>query len=167
VLVLAVDLHQEVAEALEERDRRGRVVDEDAVPPRSRKLPFDDELPVGGGVPRLVERRRHGARRGDVEHGLHRGGLGARADEVGLGTGTADQKEGVDDDGLAGPGLAGEDVQARRKDDARLLQDGQIPDGELAEHRGRHATTRGWPGSRCIRGGTGPRHGLQTSAPPT
>src|SRR3990172_10400570 len=71
-----------------------------------------------------------------------------------------------DDDGLAGPGLAGEDVQARRKDDARLLQDGQVPDGELAEHRGRHATMRGWPGSSRIHGGTGPRHRVSNLALP-
>ncbi len=91
----------------------------------------------------LVERRGHRARRGHVEHGLHRGGLGPGADEVRLGAGTADEEEGVDDDGLAGPRLAGEDVQAWREDDARLLQPGQVPDGELAQHRGPHATPLG------------------------
>ena len=139
------------------RNRRGRVVDEHAVPAGARELALDDELAVGGGMPGLVERGGHRARGGDVEHGLDRGGLRARADEIGLGAGAADQEERVDDDGLAGPGLAGEDVQPRREDDARFFEDGQVADGELAEHRGRHATTRETSGSRRILRVTGRR----------
>ncbi len=143
MLVLAVDLHEEVAQALEQRYRGGRVVDEDAMPPRSLELPLHNELPVGRRVPRLVQRRGHGACRGDVEDRHNRGGLGAGAYEIGLGAGAADQQQRVDDDGFAGAGLAGEDVETRCEDDARFLQDRQVPDRELSQHRGRYATTRG------------------------
>src|SRR5262249_10937963 len=54
VLVLTVQLHEQVAQALEQADRRRLVVDEDAVAPRPRDLSLHDELPARSPVPPLL-----------------------------------------------------------------------------------------------------------------
>src|SRR6185295_1430258 len=55
VLVLAVELHEVLAEPLQEPDRRRRVVDVDPVPSSAGDLPLHDELPLTRGVAGLVE----------------------------------------------------------------------------------------------------------------
>ena len=60
VLVLAVQLHQRLAQPLQQRDRGRRVIHEDAVAPRARDLALDHEGAVGRGVARGLQHLRGG-----------------------------------------------------------------------------------------------------------
>src|SRR5215470_6855050 len=97
VLVLAVDLDQVIAEALEQRDRDRRVVDEGAVAAGARELPAHDQLPVIETKPGLVEHRRHRTARRHLEHRFDGRGVGVGADDVGLGARTTDQEDRVEE----------------------------------------------------------------------
>jgi hypothetical protein len=102
MLVLAVDLHQEIAQPLEEAHRRGGIVDEDAVPARTREFALDDELAIRGRVAGLFKGREEGPSRRHVEDGFDGGGIGARTDEIGLSPTAPHEEQGIDDDRLAG-----------------------------------------------------------------
>jgi hypothetical protein len=143
VLVLAVQLHEGQAQPLEQPHGGGPVVDEGAVPAGPRQLPLDHQLAVAGRVPGLVEQRGHRPRRIDLEDGLDHRGVGPGADPVRLGTRAGHEEERVHHDGLARPGLAGEDVEAGGEGHHRLLDHGQVADGQLAQHRPGHATANG------------------------
>ena len=112
MLVLAVELDEQVAQALEEPHGRGAVVDEDAVPARSPELALDDELAVLEPVAGFVEQGGDRTRPVDVEEGLHDGALLAGADQLRLRARADDEQDRVDQDGLAGSGLAGQHVEA-------------------------------------------------------
>ena len=132
MLVLAVDFDQRVAEPLEQRHRDRRVVDERPVSSRARQLtPYDHLAAVVAAKARLVE---HRARRGDPgerEHGFHGRGLGIGPDDIGLSPGAAQQEDGVDQDGLAGPGLAREHVQTGSEGRGDGFDDGEVLDPQL------------------------------------
>ena len=140
VLVLAVELHQELAQALEQAHGGGRVVDEGAVPTGARELALDDELAVARPVPGLVEQRGHRAGGIDLEHRGHHRGVGSGADPVELGAGAGEEQEGVHHDGLAGAGLAGEHVETGGERHHRLFHHRQVANRQLAQHRSGHAT---------------------------
>src|SRR2546428_160202 len=78
VLVLAVDLDERVAEALEQADRHRRVVDERAVTAAARELATHHDLALLHRESRLVARGRHAAA-GPGEHRLPGGALGLAA----------------------------------------------------------------------------------------
>src|SRR5215831_5412165 len=78
-----------VAEALEQRDRDRRVVDEGAVPPGARELSADDQLPLIESEPGLVQHGRRRATRRHLEHRLDGRGLGVGGNDVGMGAMTA------------------------------------------------------------------------------
>src|SRR2546422_802214 len=137
VLVLAVHLHEVVAQALEERDGDGRVVDEGTMAARARGLTPRHKHAVVGREPRLVERRGHGAARLDVEDRLDRRGVGVAPDHVRLGARPEDQQDRVDEHRLSGAGFAGQDVEPRAELHGDALDDGEVSDAKLAEHRER------------------------------
>ena len=70
-----------------------------------------------------------------LEDGFDRRLLLPRPDEIGRGPAADEQPDGADEDRLARAGLAGEDVQARLELELETIDDGQIADGEEAEHR--------------------------------
>src|SRR3989441_259892 len=137
VLVLAVHLHEVVAQALEERDGDGRVVDEGTMAARATELTPRHKHAVVGREPRLVERRGHGAARLDVEDRLDRRGVGVAPDHVRLGARPEDQQDRVDEHRLSGAGFAGQDVEPRAELHGDALDDGEVSDAKLAEHRER------------------------------
>src|SRR2546422_1035914 len=137
VLVLAVHLHEVVAQALEERDGDGRVVDEGTMAARATELTPGHKHAVVGREPRLVERRGHGAARLDVEDRLDRRGVGVAPDHVRLGARPEDQQDRVDEHRLSGAGFAGQDVEPRAELHGDALDDGEVSDAKLAEHRER------------------------------
>ena len=143
MLVLAVHLHERVAEPLEEADRDRRVVDEGAMAAATRELAADHDLAVLHGQSRLIEHGRHAAI-GHGEHRLDGGGLGVGANHIGLRARAAYQENRVDQDGLAGAGLAGEDVEAGGEGDGDVLDHREVPDPQLAQHP---ATMLGQPRS--------------------
>src|SRR2546425_10144427 len=137
VLVLTGRLHQVIAQPLETPHRPRGIVDEGAVPAGARQLTPDDELIVLDREPRLLEPGRHRAIAHHVEDRFDGRRLGVGPDDVGLRPLPPDQEDGVDEDRLAGAGLARENVQAGRERDGDGLDDGEVPDAELAQHAAR------------------------------
>ena len=137
MLVLAVKLDQVITEPLEQGHGDGGVVDERAVAAPARELAPHDELAVFEREPRLVQDVRHRTARLDVEDRFHGGRLGVGPDHVGLGAGAPHQQDRVDEHGLASAGLAGEHVEAGAEGDGDGLDDGEVPDAQLAQHRNR------------------------------
>ena len=65
-----------------------------------------------------------------IEDRLDRGGVFAGADQVSRGAAADQQADRADQDGLAGAGLAGEDVEARLELELEAIDDGQIADAK-------------------------------------
>ena len=111
LLHLALDLDQRVAEPAQQRHRYRLVVDEGAA-----AAVGADQAAQGQHV-LVVERLlgQHGAGRmvpGQVERGRHRGLVGAPPHRSRFGAGAQRQAERIDQDRLAGAGLAGERAQS-------------------------------------------------------
>ena len=71
---------------------------------------------------------------GAFEDGLDGGGVLAGAHEVGAGAAADEQVDGFDEDGLAGAGFAGEDVQAGLEFDLEPVDDRQMAHAQEAKH---------------------------------
>src|SRR5262249_20186292 len=139
VFVLAVNLHEEISQALEQSHGSCGVVDEDAVPAGARELALDDELAIEHAMAGLLRPAGERPRRADVEHPLHRSRRGPGQNQTGLGSSPAPEEETSNDDNLARPGFPREDVEAGAEDDAGFLDDGEVPDRELTQHGSPHA----------------------------
>ena len=73
-----------------------------------------------------------------VEERLDPGRVRAVADQRSVRPRPDRQPQGVDQEALAGAGLAGEDVEPRLEGDAQLLDQGQVADRELGQASGGH-----------------------------
>ena len=118
LLGLAVDVDNASAELAEALGRRAVVTD----------------------APGGASREAHGAlNREPVVAGTHAGAdagaLGAVRDDAAAVPASEEEVEGVDDDRLAGAGLAGDDVQAGTGGEGHVARDGEAGDGELLNHR--------------------------------
>src|SRR5688572_12520531 len=120
MLVLAVHL-DELVRQLAERARGGeRAVDERSAAALVRDLPSHDRLAAVGALEDCLD-----------------GGLRfARADEIRRGAGAEQETHGLDEDGLAGPRLPRQDVEARLELDLDGLNHREAADAEEAEHVG-------------------------------
>ena len=74
----------------------------------------------------MVDRRR--------EFGADRGTLGALADERGFGARTEREPQRVEQDGLAGAGLSGHDVEPRLEREVEAIDQHDAANGEPDEH---------------------------------
>ena len=136
MLVLAVELHQELAQALEQAHGGGRVVHEGAVPAGARQLALDDELARRPGGARPRRAARPPGRPGSISNTAETIAVSAPgADPVELGAGAGEEQERVHHDGLAGAGLAGEHVEAGGERHHRLFHHREIANRQLAQHR--------------------------------
>ncbi len=70
----------------------------------------------------------------DVEGGGYFGLVGAGADLVGASACTADQRERIHHDGLAGTGFAGEHGEAAGEVQLQGVDDGKVPDLQMRQH---------------------------------
>ena len=120
VLVLPVQIDERAGGLAQRRARDERAVDEGAAASLRRDLAADDHL----AAVRLLE------------HRLDGGGLFAGPDELGAGAAADEQADGADEDGLAGAGLAGEDVEAGREFELESIDDGEVGDAEEPDHSG-------------------------------
>src|SRR5437016_10220334 len=102
VLVLAVDLQEVIADPLQQGERDRRIVDEGPVTARARELASDEELTGLERDAGLVERDQSGAPRRWLEHGLDRGRLRLRPDQVGVRPNAAKEENRVDHDRFPG-----------------------------------------------------------------
>jgi hypothetical protein len=73
--------------------------------------------------------------RGDVEERLELSRFGARSHHVRGRAAAQDQIDGVDDDGFAGAGFAGEDCQPRVETDVEVVDDGKVADRKFFQHK--------------------------------
>ena len=134
VVVRAVQVHEVIAEALEQGQGDRGIVDELAVGGLA-DHPAHDELGVLAGRQAAVfEDGVDFARVAEFEHGLHRAGVLAGADQRFVGAFAEHQFERADDDGLAGTGFAGDADQARAEFPGEFIDEGQIADFEQGEH---------------------------------
>ena len=134
LIVLAVDLREAGPERREAADRDRAVVQAHGRTTVGSDLPTHDDRPLA----RLDQvRQRVVVGRGrSVEDRLDAGGIGPGADLVGGGARAERECDGVDDQRLAGAGLAGEHREARREGEPHRLDHGEVLDGQLAKGHG-------------------------------
>ena len=115
MLVLAVQLDEVLAEALEQTDRRRRVVHVDAVPSGAEDLALDDELAVARRVAGLLETARRPGPPGPRRTRPGRCNVLAGSDQIGMRARAEHEQDRVDQDGLARARLPGQHVEARAR----------------------------------------------------
>ncbi len=133
-LVLAVQIHQEGAQPCEGPDRRGAAVDPGAGAPVGTDLAADHQAVVLGLDPQLLH---PAAERGvaDFQRPFHHRPLGPGADLGAVGAGPEQERDGIHQHGLAGPGLAGEGIEAGAEGERHVRDGDQIADPEFGDHR--------------------------------
>src|SRR5690349_1549537 len=119
VLVLAVEFDKSLRKIPQRAGGRERTVDERAAASLGSDLATDHHL----GVAVLEDR-------------LDGGDRLARADEVSRRAAAEEQAHRLDEHGLAGARLAGQDVQPLVELDVRRFDEGKITDAEEREHAG-------------------------------
>ena len=174
VRALTVDVYQGVADGADDVGRDGAPVEArdgaslavDLASENDGAVVVDFEVKVTEGLPNV-------GFAGDVEDGFDDGRGRSGAHERAVGGASEDELEGVDEEGLSGAGLAGDDVEAGGEGEAGLLDDGQVADGQLDEHRGDYrARASPRPSGRGVRCGWrdrrrasgGPRRGERSRA---
>ncbi len=140
-LGLRVDQRQFGRELLEDRDGGGLVVDEDAALAGGENFAAQDDFGAFG-VDAVFFEDGFGAGRG-LEDAGDDGLVRAVADHFGRGFAAHEQGQRVDEDGFAGAGFAGEQIEARAEDGDGVIDDGVVFSAQFDEH--------GWSGSRIQR----------------
>ena len=120
VLVLSVDLNETIRELAKCSGRRQIAVDERAAAPGARHVAADQNL-----VPVRI-----------VEKGFDRRLGFPGANEVCGRAGAQQQADGLDDNRLACPRLAGQDIEARLELDLYGLNHRKVADAEQTQHVG-------------------------------
>ena len=135
-LVLTVNLQQQRAQILQHPDAGGLVVDERPAATVGRQLAAKNEVLVAGIVQALVVQIGEGRMVGGKREDRRRRGLTGRAPahQPGVGARTRRQAQGVQDDGLAGPGLAGQRGQALADGEVQALDEHDVTDGKADQH---------------------------------
>ncbi len=140
VFALAMYIHQQAADLAQERGGHGPAVD-----PRDRTAVgahFACQHQHVGGVAfqAVFDQQRGqpaGCGRAEVKRAFHLGALGAGAQHIGRGAVAQQQVDGINDDGFARAGLAGEHIEARGERQIEPINDGKVVDAEFCEHRSR------------------------------
>lgn len=135
MVVRAVQVHEPVADAFERLECGRGVVDETFAGAVGGELTADDEL-IGGVVfqAEFIERVAGGGAGIELEHGLDGAKVGAGAQD-GFVSALAEQEvERAGDDGFAGAGFAGDDVEAGPELDEEVVHDGQVANPQGLKH---------------------------------
>jgi len=133
MLVLSVDLHEDLPDALESGERNRDPVDHGPAPTGSQDLPAYGDLTLG-----LVDAQAEGLEvetAGHVEDGFDRAFVFTRSHQIAVGPLAADEAKGIDDDGFPGAGLTGQEVQTRAEFDLRGSDDREVFDAQDTEHK--------------------------------
>ena len=133
--VLAVDVDQQYADLAQQLQRHGLAVQVRAAAAVAADEATDRQLV--GRVDRLLAQQPHQrtTRIAEVETAAHLGALGAVAHDFAAGATAGEQLQRIDDDRLAGAGLAGEHGQAGPELDLGGIDDRQIADLQVGQHR--------------------------------
>ncbi len=135
VVVLAVDLDRQRPEIAEQASGRCGAGDEGAAAAVALERPADDQgLACPGFDPLSVQQfaRRMIVRQRDL--GRDRGAFLARANQPDVGPRAERKPERIEQDRLAGPGLAGEHAQARLEFELEPVDQHDVVDGKLPQH---------------------------------
>ena len=129
-VVLAMDVQQTAAQLPQLGHGDGPSVQTAGVAPIPLDLPLEQQfLPL---VHAVVRQPAQGRQAG--EHRRDQGGLGPGADELPAGPLAQHGADGINNDGLARPRLAGEDIQSAVKADIRRFDDGDIFNVQQGKH---------------------------------
>ena len=134
LLELALDLDQAVAELAQQPDTRRRIVDKGAAAAVGREQPAQDDRLAVAVEPGLAQDRMGGMVASDRELGRYRGLLGPGAHEPGLRAAAERQTQRVQQDRLAGAGLAGQHAQPRAKGEREPIDQHDIANGQAEQH---------------------------------
>ena len=134
--VLAVDVDEQVGRLAQLRDRRAAAVDPRPALALRVDRPAQQHaagiagigVEAGVGEPRCERGR-------DVELGAHLGARRPFADDAGVAAAAERELERVDEDRLAGAGLAAQHRQPRRELDLERVDDDEVADRETVQHR--------------------------------
>ena len=138
LLALALDLDEAVAELAQQPDAGRLVVDEGAAAAVGRHQPAQhDRAGEVGRDAGLAQNRRGRMVVRDGELGGDRGLLGAGAHQAGIGAPPERQPERIEQDRLAGAGLAGQDAQPRPEGERQPVDQNDIADRDSEQHSGR------------------------------
>ena len=141
LLELPLDFHQMVGQPAQQRDRDRLVVDVGAAAPVLRQHPAHHQLVVLDLDVVLVQNCAHWMAFGDVEGGRDLGLIGAGAQQPAVRPVAERQAERIQQDRLAGTGLAGQRAQARGEFQLKPVDQNDVADRETAQHtRGRQLT---------------------------
>ncbi len=132
VLVLAVKVHQMVAQGGEGGDGDEVPAEPAARPPTRVHPAADDELLMGRFDSELLRQLR--GQLHVAEDGLYLGGRSPAPHRVGLGSLPEGQTDGPDQDALPRPGGAGDGAQAAVQLHLQVRDGGQVTDGQVREH---------------------------------
>ena len=133
LVVLAVDLDQRGAKFLHHLHAHRLVVDEGARPPVGKLHAAQNELVLGRNIVGFQQsaRRMLGC---DLEHGGHLALLGPLADQGLVAAGAERQRKGIEQDRLAGAGLAGEHGEPVGEIDVEPVDQDDVADGQTGKH---------------------------------
>ena len=145
MLRLPVNVQQKAAQRRERVQRNGPTVHSPDAPPIRADVPREDDLqrtgirrrPIVVSIeqPSLRQERMQGRRwLGEREHGLDVRVRGPGADIVRAAAAAEHAADRVNDDGLAGAGLAGQHVEASTEPDMHVSQQRKVLDGQLVQH---------------------------------
>ena len=130
VLVLAVDIHQALAQLAQLHEGRGMAVDEPARTAGSfDDAPHEQRAFVAREIV-LPQPARDFRTVVDIEFRADLGTLGPAANHDGIGTLAQHRRKGIDQDGFPRPGLAGEHREAAGEFQLELVHDHEIADGQ-------------------------------------
>ena len=134
VIVGTVQVHEQVAQLLEDGQGRRRTVDELPVAPGLREGALDDQPAVDAAFEAVfVELGVECAAVVHVEGRLHRAGVRAGADEAFVRALAEQQLERAEDDGLARAGLPGDHDEPGRELPVEFFDERQILDAQRGE----------------------------------
>jgi len=134
LLELALDLDQGLADAAQQGDADGLVVDEGAAAAVGAELAAQDDVAVVGQT-LFVEQRAHGMIGVNGELGADACLLGARAEQLGIGAAAEGEAERIQQDRLAGAGLAGQHGEAGIDLEIQAVDEDDVADRQVQQHR--------------------------------
>jgi len=147
--MLAVDIDELAGDFSQQRQCGDAAVKEDPVLAGTGDDPFHQQF-ISGVDTFCGEEFAQGRLRGKVKQRLHGRLFGTGTNEVASPPGAEEEIDRVDDNRLAGAGLAGKDIQAGTESDMERVDDCQIFDGNVGQHINLTRQRRNQPGKYFV-----------------
>ena len=134
VVVLAVQFYQDIAQVAQNFSRNPAVIHKSLPPAIGGDGPAQDQIAGFRRKARRLKHRQGGMAGGQIETRRHLALIGALPHQISPALPAQHEAERIQQDRLAGPGLAGQDVQARRHRQFQPVDDQQIADFKAEQH---------------------------------